>query len=88
MNGSYLLDTNIVIALFANETKIINRIKKVENVFIPAIVLGELYFGASKSRNAKTNFERINTFAENSSILSCDSETAKHYGNINQTIIV
>lgn len=48
MNGKYLLDTNIIIALFANEIKIVDRLKEIENVFTPSIALGELYFGASK----------------------------------------
>jgi len=82
MNGKYLLDTNIIIALFANEIKTVNRLKEIENVFTPSIVLGELYFGASKSKNAKENIERIKIFAGNTSILSCDSDTALNYGKI------
>lgn len=86
MNGKYLLDTNIVIALFANEIKIIERLKKIENVYIPVIVLGELFFGASKSKKVKKNIERIEVFASNSSILSCDSETAQYYGSIKSSL--
>ena len=82
MNGKYLLDTNIIIALFANEIKIVDQLKEIENVFTPSIALGELYFGASKSKNVKENIERIKSFANNISILSCDSETAQHYGTI------
>ncbi len=88
MNGKYLLDTNIVIALFENEINIIKRLKKIEQVFIPAIVLGELYFGASKSRMVKENIDRIKTFANNSSILSCDSESAQYYGIIKSSLKV
>lgn len=88
MNGKYLLDTNIVIALFANENKIIERLEAIENVYIPVIVLGELYFGASKSKKVKKNIKRIETFANNSSILSCDSETAQYYGSIKKGLKV
>jgi tRNA(fMet)-specific endonuclease VapC len=45
-------------------------------------VLGELFYGASKSTNVKDNIERIKNFADYTSILSCDSETAMFYGII------
>lgn len=44
MNGKYLLDTNIIIALFAKDPKIHDRIAKAEEVFVPSVALGELYF--------------------------------------------
>lgn len=82
MSGKYLLDTNIVIALFANDVSVVKHLQNKENIFIPSIVLGELFYGASKSTNVKTNIERIKNFADNTSILSCDSETARFYGAI------
>ena len=50
MNGNYLLDTNIVIALFAEDKGVINRVNQARQVFLPAIVIGELYYGAYNSR--------------------------------------
>ncbi len=82
MSGKYLLDTNIVIALFANDVSVVEHLHKLENIFVPSIVLGELFYGASKSINAKANTERIENFANKVSTLSCDSETAKFYGAI------
>jgi hypothetical protein len=35
MNGRYLLDTNMVIALFANESPVIDRLREAEEVFVP-----------------------------------------------------
>ena len=52
MNGSYLLDTNIVIAIFQRE-------KAVEQRLEAAAVLGELYFGATRSARVKENQARI-----------------------------
>ena len=49
VNGRFLLDTNIIIALFAGDHAIHIRILKTDEVFVPSIALGELYFGASKS---------------------------------------
>ncbi len=49
MSGKYLLDTNIVISLFAEEKSVLDSLNKAEEVFVPSIVIGELNFGARKS---------------------------------------
>ncbi len=82
MNGRFLLDTNIVIALFANESPVIDRLREAEEVFVPSIVLGELYYGARKSSRVEENIARIDDFAEKSVVLGCGSETARQYGEI------
>jgi len=43
MNGKYLLDTNIVVALFANDELVKARIAEADEVFIPSIAVGELF---------------------------------------------
>jgi len=45
MNGSLLLDTNIVIALFDSERAMLRKRKRAERVFLPSIVVGELFYG-------------------------------------------
>ena len=49
MNGMILLDTNIVIALFAKDAFVQDRLAQSDEVFVPSIVVGELYYGARKS---------------------------------------
>jgi tRNA(fMet)-specific endonuclease VapC len=82
MSGRVLLDTNIVIALFAGEAAVEKRLSQTDAVFLPSIVLGELYFGARKSGKVEVNLTRIEDFAISNSVLTCDSETAKVYGLI------
>ena len=82
MNGRYLLDTNEVIALFANDVAVIDRIKDADEVFIPSIVIGELYYGAQKSGRVKENVRRIDEFVVGNVVLTCDAETAKRYGEV------
>jgi tRNA(fMet)-specific endonuclease VapC len=86
MNGRYLLDTNIVIAIFSNDTSVKDSLEKAEEVFVPVIVLGELYYGAQKSSRTKTNIARINELAETGSILTCNTETSRQYGEIKNTL--
>jgi tRNA(fMet)-specific endonuclease VapC len=49
MSGRFLLDTNIVIALWANDEAVTHQLTTASETFIPIIVLDELYYGARKS---------------------------------------
>ena len=63
MSGKFLLDTNIVIALFARDPAVLGYIAEAEEIFVPAIVLGELHYGARKSARAQENAAKIEEFA-------------------------
>ncbi|MBI4683705.1 MAG: type II toxin-antitoxin system VapC family toxin [Nitrospirae bacterium] len=82
MNGRVLLDTNTIIALFAKDPRIHDRIANAAEVFVPCIAIGELYFGAYKSVKIQENIVHIDEFALNNTVLSCNTETAKRYGDI------
>ena len=86
MSGKVLLDTNIVIALFADETSVKENLSKTEEVFIPNVVIGELFYGAHKSARSKENIARIEDLASSSVILGCDTETARIYGEIKNAL--
>ena len=86
MNGKYLLDTNIIIALFANETVVTENLAQVEEVFIPMIAIGELYYGARKSGRVRDNLNRIDELIANISVLGCNAETAVKYGEIKHNL--
>jgi tRNA(fMet)-specific endonuclease VapC len=53
-----------------------------EEVFVPSIALGELYYGARKSSRVEENIGRINDLAASSVVLVCSIETARQYGEI------
>lgn len=84
--GRYLLDTNIVIALFANETSVQQHLAEASEVFVPSIVVGELYYGAYKSARVEVNLARLDTFVASNTILPCDTATARQYGAIKTTL--
>jgi len=87
MSGRFILDTNIVIALFSGETSTKEHLLKADEVFISSTVLGELFFGAFKSKRSKTNLKRISDFADNISILMCDKDTAYQYGIVKNKLL-
>jgi len=59
MNGKFLLDTNIIIALFIGDASVQKNLAEAGKVFIPAVVLGELYYGARKSGQVAFKYHYI-----------------------------
>lgn len=81
-SGDCLLDTNIVIGLFAADPAIIRGLHEASSVFIPSIVIGELTYGALCSAHPQENMARIERLVAMNGILNCDVETARWYGQI------
>jgi len=86
MNGRYLLDTNVLIAYFAGEEQVGKAVDTAEEVFLPSIVVGELYYGAGKSSRPSENLARIDALVLTSVVLVCDLETARRYGEIKNAL--
>lgn len=86
MSGSYLLDTNIVIAFFSGEPAVIAQFDQADEILLPSIVLGELVFGARKSSRAVENLARIEDLSRQVVVLNCDGDTARQYGTIKNTL--
>ena len=82
MNGEYLLDTNIIIALFASDAAVIVHLRAADEVYIPVIAVGELYYGAYKSRRINDNLGRIDEFILRNTAIACDASTARYYGKL------
>jgi tRNA(fMet)-specific endonuclease VapC len=75
-----------VIALFANEFSVTRQLGEAEEVFTPSIVLGELFYGARRSKRVQENVARIEEFAARSTVLTCDTETARRYGEVKDAL--
>ena len=83
MDGSNLLaDTNFLVDFIRGKQKAIDKMAKIQILNIPAIVLGELYFGAERSNDSAKNKKKINQLKALSNIIDCDSSTAESYSII------
>ncbi len=82
MRGKYLLDTNIVVALFNKDSKVQARLNAAPEVFLPSVALGELHYGASHSGHPKDNARRVDGFAATCVVLAVEAETARRYGQL------
>jgi tRNA(fMet)-specific endonuclease VapC len=83
-SGRFLLDTNIVIALLQGDDTVLSHLDQAPEVFIPAVALGELFFGAAKSGRPSENTAKVERFATGRSIVSCDLDVAREYGRLKQ----
>jgi len=86
MSGRFLLDTNILIAIFAGDPNVQHQLTQPGEVFVPVVALGELYYGAGKSTRIESNTRRIDEFAASCTLLGCDIDTARHYGQIKNSL--
>lgn len=76
------MDTNIVIALLDGDKRIAAAVNRAIAIYHPAIVIGELYYGAFKSHKKIENIQRVDMYKSDAVILNCDDDTAKYYGEI------
>ncbi|MDB5298079.1 MAG: PilT protein domain protein [Phycisphaerales bacterium] len=81
MAGRIALDTNVVVPLLGGDGGIVVRAAAAA-VFLPLMVVGELYFGAEKSGRPVQNVARIDALIERIVVLPCDVATAREFGRI------
>ena len=78
----YLLDTNVVVDLFRNKLQTIDRLVKIKQLNISAVVFGELIYGAENSANREKHLKQLSAFSKSCSILPITKATSKIYGKI------
>lgn len=87
MAGEALLDTNVIIPFLNNEDGISKRLSTTfEEVFISAIVVGELIYGAMCSTRVDENLARVEELVAEVATLSLDGGTAYQYGKLKQLL--
>lgn len=55
MSGNFLLDTNAASAYLAQDATLLAIIEAADEIFVPAVVLGELFYGVEKSGRVEAN---------------------------------
>jgi len=86
MSGSFVLDTNIIIAFFREDAAVLEHLNAADEMFVPAVVLGELSYGARKSGQVQVNLDRIKDFEAVVSVLPVNAATAEHYGIVKEAL--
>jgi tRNA(fMet)-specific endonuclease VapC len=81
-DGELLLDSNVAIALFRHDAGVQQALWAAQRIFIPVIVVGELFAGALKAGQAQQERARIKALLASGQVLDCDVETAEHYAQV------
>ena len=82
VNGKLAVDTNAVIAYREAIPEVYTLIDSTVSIFLPAIVLGELLYGANNSAKPEKNERDIILFANNSILMSIDEAVAIRYAKV------
>ena len=77
-----MLDTSIIVDIFIGEQEIIEKTSRLRELYIPSIVLGELYVGVNRAANKTKHLKKLNEFLESCKIVDVNRETAEYYGSI------
>ncbi|WP_240695732.1 PIN domain-containing protein [Candidatus Chloroploca sp. Khr17] len=77
-----MLDTSVVIALWSNDQQVVAHVARAVQLFLPSVVLGELYYGALRSQKPQANSQQVLEFGSKNTILGSDDITAQHYAAI------
>ncbi len=86
MNGS-LLDTNAIIKCIQGDPKAESMFERLLSpIFIPATVVGELYFGAYKSKRYAENIALLQAFIACYEILPITPTVADKYGELKASL--
>lgn len=79
MSGKIALDTDVSIKFLNGDKSIDILIAKHSEVYLPAIVVGELLFGALNSTHAEQNLARHKKLIQRAKILEITEATANIY---------
>lgn len=82
MSGKIALDTDVSIMFLNGDTNIDAVLLKYSEVCLPAIVVGELVFGALNSKHAEQNLARHRKLIHSAAILAITEASANTYAKI------
>src|SRR5437867_2695969 len=77
-----LVDTNVAIELIRRSANARQRLHPEATVYVPVVVLGELFHGAFNSNDVQKGLAEIEHLAASSKILVCDLGVCRWYGQI------
>lgn len=85
MNGS-ILDTNIIIDIFRGKKGVISQLPDLNHIYMPSLVLGELYYGDFQSEREEAHLKQINDFLKRVNTIPINQNTSKIYGKVKSNL--
>jgi len=82
MSGKCVVDTSVIIQLFRADEYAIKLFHEAGSIYIPVIVVGELFYGAEKSTRKQENMSIIANFLAQYEVIEVGLPVAQAYGEI------
>ena len=77
MNGNYMVDTNVIIKMLKADERAVELFEQAERIVIPAIVAGELFYGAENSTRKQENLHIFTDFLSQYNVIDVDQKIAQ-----------
>lgn len=87
MADKLLLDTNIVVGLINGESRVVQFLQGRDEIYLPCIALGELFYGAFRSSQVAFNIAGVEAVIAERKFANCDATTARYYGEVKSKLI-
>ncbi|HZS78012.1 MAG TPA: PIN domain-containing protein [Ktedonobacteraceae bacterium] len=81
-SSRYLLDSSVLILSLKQDAAIQKHLIEAKALYVSAVALGELYYGAAHSVHVQKSLAEVDQLAKLLTVLSVDSATARVYGHI------
>lgn len=81
-NSPALLDTSVIIRHFRRDQAVGQQLEEAEALFLPAVVLGELYHGAFHGPQRERELRSIGELLPAVTVLGITAKTAEIFGQI------
>lgn len=80
------MDTNVAIELIRRSPTARQRLHPDAVIYVPTVVLGELFHGAFNSNDPNKGISEVEHLAASSKILVCDLGVSRWYGQVRQAL--
>ena len=88
MSGEIALDTSVAVRFLNGDPEVVSRVLALPEIFLSAIVAGELLFGAENSTRALKNLPRYLEFIEACVVVPIERKTAVVYAQTQQLLLM
>jgi tRNA(fMet)-specific endonuclease VapC len=79
---SVLLDTSVIVDYIRGDHGLRPKVAAATTMYVPLVVLGELYFGAQRAVRRHEALTQVREFLRTTTLLLSDEKTAEEYGQL------
>lgn len=78
----YVIDTDVAIEYLRGNPEVVEKLKRLDELYITTVTIAELYYGAYSSKNPSSHFEGLANFFEKVDFLTLDIGSSRVFGKL------